>query len=139
MVRGNSLMTADELKLDAFNLISAVYRRSNPVVQTKKQYAPTQPTTYAEYHTLLMNERRREFLFEGKRFYDLVRASRRAGNTQELRKALATKYSEAGPAVSIKLIQMGFMYMPVARKEMKINPALVQNESYLDEDENKKQ
>jgi hypothetical protein len=34
---------------------------------------------------------------------------------------------------------MGFMYMPVARKEMKINPALVQNESYLDEDENKKQ
>jgi hypothetical protein len=139
LVRGNSLMTADELKLDAFNLISAVYRRSNPVVQTKKQYAPTQPTTYDEYHKLLMNERRREFLFEGKRFYDLVRASRRAGNTQELRKALATKYSEAGPAVSIKLIQMGFMYMPVARKEMKINPALVQNESYLDEDENKKQ
>ena len=25
------------------------------------------------------------------------------------------------------------------KKEMKINPALVQNESYLDEDENKKQ
>ena len=139
LVRGNSLMTADELKLDAFNLISAVYRRSNPVVQTKKQYAPTQPSTYDEYHKLLMNERRREFLFEGKRFFDLVRASRRAGNTQELRKALATKYSEAGPAVSIKLIQMGFMYMPVFRKEMKINPALVQNESYLDEDENKKQ
>jgi len=139
LVRGSSLTTADELKLDAFNLISAVYRRSNPVVQTKKQYAPSQPTTYAEYQKLLMNERRREFLFEGKRYFDLVRVSRRAGNTQELRKALATKYSEAGPAVAIKLIQMGFMYMPVARKEMKINPALVQNESYLDEDENKKQ
>lgn len=139
LVRGSSLTTADELKLDAYNLISAVYRRSNPVVQTKKQYAPNQPATYAEYHTLLMNERRREFLFEGKRYFDLVRVSRRAGNTQELRKALATKYSEAGPAVAIKLIQMGFMYMPVARKEMKINPALVQNESYLDEDENKKQ
>lgn len=139
LVRGNSLTTADELKLDAFNLISAVYRRSNPVVQTKKQYAPEQPQTYDSFHKLLMNERRREFLFEGKRFYDLVRASRRAGNTQEMRQALATKYSEAGPAVAIKLIQMGFMYMPVARKEMKINPALVQNESYLDEDENKKQ
>ncbi len=139
LVRGNSLTTPDELKLDAFNLISAVYRRSNPVVQTKKQYAPVQPETYDGYHKLLMNERRREFLFEGKRFYDLVRASRRAGNTQEMRQSLATKYSEAGPAVAIKLIQMGFMYMPVARKEMKINPALVQNESYLDEDENKKQ
>jgi hypothetical protein len=139
LVRGNSLTTADELKLDAFNLISAVYRRSNPVVQTKKQYAPEQPQTYDTFHKLLMNERRREFLFEGKRYYDLVRAARRVGNTQEMRQALATKYSEAGPAVAIKLIQMGFMYMPVYRKEMKINPALVQNESYLDEDENKKQ
>ena len=139
LVRGTSLTTADELKLDAYNLISAVYRRSNPVVQTKKQYAPEQPQTYDAFHKLLMNERRREFLFEGKRFYDLVRAARRVGNTQEMRQALATKYSEAGPAVAIKLIQMGFMYMPVYRKEMKINPALVQNESYLDEDENKKQ
>lgn len=139
LIPGTLLMTADELKEDAFKLISAVYRRSNPVVQTKTQYAPEQPSTYAAYQKLLMNERRREFLFEGKRFFDLVRLSRRAGNTQELRKALATKYSEAGPAVAIKLIQMGFMYMPVYRKEMKINPALVQNESYLDEDENKKQ
>ena len=139
LVRGNSLTTADELKDDAFKLISAVYRRSNPIVQTKTQYAPPQPSTYSDYHKLLMNERRREFLFEGKRFFDLVRVSRRAGNTQELRQALATKYSEAGPAVAIKLIQMGFMYMPVYKKEMKINPALVQNESYLDEEENKKQ
>ena len=139
LVRGNSLLTAEELKQDAFNLISAVYRRSNPVVKTKSQFAPQLPQTYSDFHKLLMNERRREFLFEGKRFFDLVRVSRRAGNTQELRQALATKYSEAGPAVAIKLIQMGFMYMPVARKEMKINPALVQNESYLDEDENKKQ
>ncbi len=139
LVYGNSLTTADELKLDAFKLISAVYRRSNPVVQTRAQYAPVQPETYDGYHKLLMNERRREFLFEGKRFFDLVRVSRRVGNTQEMRQALATKYSEAGPAVAIKLIQLGFMYMPVAKKEIKINPALVQNESYLDEDENKKQ
>jgi len=138
-LRGASLASAQELKDDAFNLISAVYRRSNPAVKTRTQYAPEQPSTYAGYHTLLMNERRREFLFEGKRFYDLVRSARRVGNTQELRQALATKYSEAGPAVSIKLYQMGFMYMPVARREIKINPALVQNESYLDEDENKKQ
>ena len=141
MVYGNSLMTPEELKEDAFNLISAVYCRSNPVVlnQSKDKFAPTMPQTYAAFHKLLMNERRREFLFEGKRFFDLVRASRRAGNTQELREALSTKFSEAGPAVAIKLIQMGFMYMPVFKDEMKINPALVQNECYLDEDENKKQ
>ena len=141
LVRGASLMTADELKEDAFKLISAVYCRSNPVVlnQSKEKMAPTMPQTYAAFHKLLMDERRREFLFEGKRFFDLVRASRRAGNTQELRQALATKFSEAGPAVAIKMIQMGFMYMPVFKDEMKINPVLVQNECYLDEDENKKQ
>ncbi len=139
LVSGNSLTTSEELKLDAYNLILAVYRRSNPVTRDKKTYLPNQPTNYDSYHKLLMNERRREFLFEGKRYFDLVRASRRAGNTQELRRALTTKYSDAGPAVAIKLIQMGFMYLPVYKKEMKINPALVQNESYLDEEENKKQ
>ena len=83
-----------------------------------------------------MNERRREFLFEGKRYYDLVRASRRVGNTREFRAALATKYGDAGASVAIKMIQLDFMYMPVAKSEMKVNPALVQNSCYLDEQEN---
>lgn len=139
LVRGNSLSTPDELKEDAFNLISAVYRRSNPYVYKEPKYAPKQPQDYDGFHKLLMNERRREFLFEGKRFYDLVRSARRNGNTLELRQALQTKYGEAAPAVTIKLVQMGFMYLPVYKKEMKINPALVQNECYLDEEENKKQ
>ena len=139
LVRGNSLSTPDELKEDAFNLISAVYRRSNPYVYKEPKYAPKQPQDYDGFHKLLMNERRREFLFEGKRFFDLVRSARRNGNTLELRQALQTKYGEAAPAVTIKLVQMGFMYMPVYKKEMKINPALVQNECYLDEEENKKQ
>lgn len=135
-VTGSSLATADELKKDAFDLISAVYRRSNPIVKTSPKYAPTQPTTYDGFHTLLMNERRREFLFEGKRYYDLVRASRRVGNTREFRAALATKYGDAGASVAIKMIQLDFMYMPVAKSEMKVNPALVQNSCYLDEQEN---
>ena len=137
-VLGSSLSTADELRLDAFNLISAVYRRSNPVVKTQPKYAPTQPSTYDGYHNLLMNERRREFLFEGKRYYDLVRTSRRVGNTREFRSALANKYGDAGASVAIKMIQLDFMYMPVAKSEMKVNPALVQNSCYLDEEENLK-
>ena len=135
-VSGSTLSEADELKLDAFNLISAVYRRSNPVVKTQPKFAPPQPTTYDGYHKLLMNERRREFLFEGKRYFDLVRASRRVGNTRKFRDALANKYGDAGASVAIKMIQMDFMYMPVYKNEMKVNPALVQNSCYLDEEEN---
>lgn len=135
-VMGSSLTTAEELKEDAYKLISAVYRRSNPVVKTQSTYAPTQPEKYNAFHTLLMNERRREFLFEGKRYYDLVRASRRVGNTREFRDALSNKYGEAGASVAIKMIQMDFMYMPVLKAEKKVNPALVQNSCYLDEEEN---
>lgn len=135
-VDASTLGSSDELLDDAFNLISAVYRRSNPMVKTQSKYAPTQPTTIGAYRTLLMNERRREFLFEGKRYFDLVRVSRRAGNTQQFRNALSTKYGDAGASVAIKMIQMDFMYMPVLRNEMKVNPSLVQNPCYLDEEEN---
>lgn len=135
-VAGSSLSDPDELKLDAFNLISAVYRRSNPVVKTQPKYAPTQPSTYESYHTLLMNERRREFLFEGKRYFDLVREARRIGTTEQFRKAMSSKYTDSNGAVAVKMVQMDFMYMPVLKSEKKVNPALVQNSCYLDEEEN---
>lgn len=133
---GSELSTPEDLKLDAFKLISAVYRRSNPQVKARATYAPTQPTTLETFRKLLMNERRRELLFEGKRYYDLVRASRRDGNTQQFRAALSQKYGEAGASVAIKMIKMDFMYMPVLKGEMEVNPALVQNPCYLDEIEN---
>ena len=137
-ISGSSLSTPDDLKLDAFNLISAVYRRSNPMVKSQAKYAPAQPSDYSGYHKLLMNERRREFLFEGKRYFDLVRSARRAGNTIEFRAALTAKYSDAGAAVANKMVQLDFMYMPVAKSEMKVNPELIQNSCYLDELENTK-
>lgn len=133
---GSEISDPEELKLDAFNLISAVYRRSNPILKTQTKYAPKQPTTVEAFRKLLMNERRREFLFEGKRYFDLVRASRREGNTRLFREALDAKYGDAGASVAIKMIQMDFMYMPVARPEMKVNPELEQNPCYLDEIEN---
>ena len=113
-----------------------MYRRSNPYVKTQPKYAPTQPSTYEGYHTLLMNERRREFLFEGKRYFDLVREARRIGTTELFRKALSSKFTDSNGAVAVKMVQMDFMYMPVLKSEMKVNPALVQNSCYLDEEEN---
>jgi hypothetical protein len=135
---GANLATPDDMRLDAYNLISAVYRRSNPMVKSQARYAPTQPSDYSGYHKLLMNERRREFLFEGKRYFDLVRSARRTGNTIEFRAALTAKFSDAGAAVANKMVQLDFMYMPVSKSEMKVNPELIQNSCYLDELENTK-
>lgn len=135
--------SAADLYTDAYNLITAVYLRSNPAAQSSNRlntYAPTLNTlnTLNALRTYLMNERRREFLFEGKRYYDLVRMARREGNTDRFRATLASKYSGGSNALKVKMMMMDFMYMPVHKDQMELNPNLVQNAAYNDEEENVK-
>lgn len=132
---GASLSTADELYQDAFNLISAVYLRSNPEAPTGGRPAFANYTTYESMMKLLDNERRREFLFEGKRYYDLVRRSRRDGNTDYYVASLASKFGEASKAVLIKMAMLDFIYMPYAERQIDVNPLLDQNPAYAKEDE----
>lgn len=134
---GASLMTAEELYDDAFNLISAVYVRSNPATKTTSGAKPNRADFkhLADFETLLMNERQRELLFEGKRYFDLVRQSRREGNTNKFAQKLASKFGDGGAAVGIKMKQMDFMYMPILKTQIQVNPNLRQNDAYADEDE----
>jgi len=74
-------------------------------------------------------------MFEGKRYYDLVRRARREGNTSHFASAVSSKFGEASKAVLIKMAMMDFMYMPYAEKQLDVNPNLKQNPAYiLDED-----
>ena len=132
---GASLSTADELYQDAFNLISAVYLRSNPEAPSGARRAFANYTTYESMMKLLDNERSREFLFEGKRYYDLVRRSRRDGNTEYYAASLASKFGEASKAVLIKMAMLDFIYMPYAERQIDVNPLLNQNPAYAKEDE----
>lgn len=139
---GASLSTPEELYDDAFELICAVYRRSNPAA--KNASSPLVPqradfTTVDHFETLLMNERHREFLFEGKRYFDLVRQARREGNTSKFQSAIVSKYGEASKAVIIKMAMMDFMYMPYLKSQIQLNSNLKQNAAYADEEENLKQ
>lgn len=134
LVNGEAIaMTAAELYADALNIIRASYVRSNPNTMNVKSALPT-ASTFADYETCLMNERRREFLFEGKRYYDLVRQARRDGNTARFISSLTRKYADGGASVAIKMRNMDFMYMPVLKKQMQLNGNLVQNSAYLDEE-----
>lgn len=136
-IDGASLFgNAEALYDDAFNLIVAVYARSNPYALRKSTKMLPQRSSYtskASFETLLMNERRREFLFEAKRYYDLVRVSRREGNMDAFRAALSSRYESA--AVKVKLGIPDFMYMPIAKAQLKVNPRLKQNQAYYDEEE----
>ena len=135
---GSSLSTPEELYMDAFNIICAVYLRSNPVAQTQQTTSCPQLTNYTTYNsfvTLCENERRREFMFEGKRYFDLVRRARREGNTGHFASAVSVKFGEASKAVLIKMAMMDFMYMPYAEDQLDVNPNLKQNPAYvIDED-----
>lgn len=141
---GSSLVeSASDLYADAYNLITAVYIRSNPGAVTSKRLgtnAPqlTQFNGLATFETYLMNERRRELLFEGKRYYDLVRQARREGNTDKFSTALSSKFTGGAGSIQMKMKMMDFMYMPILKGQMQVNPYLVQNPAYADEEENVK-
>ena len=141
---GSSLVeSASDLYADAYNLITAVFIRSNPGAVTSSRLgtgAPqlTQFKGLAAFETYLMNERRRELLFEGKRYYDLVRQARREGNTDKFSSALASKFTGGSGSLQMKMKMMDFMYMPIFKNQMKVNPYLVQNPAYADEEENVK-
>ncbi len=139
-LKGSSLSSSKELYDDAFNLISAVYLRSNPACKNTTSAAPARSSysSIENFRKLLLNERRREFLFEGKRYFDLVRLSRRLGNTSELRTAIVSKYGEASKAVIIKMAQLDFMYMPILKSQIQVNPNLKQNPCYDDEEQSVK-
>ena len=142
---GNVLQTPEELYQDAFNLISAVYMRSNPDAQKggAESFRPKlmDYTKYDDFVTLLENERHRELLFEGKRYYDLVRRARREGNTTHFASAVSSKFGQASKMVLIQMAKMDFMYMPYAEAQLKVNPNLRydetsrQNPAYPDEKE----
>ena len=69
-------------------------------------------------------------MFEGKRWYDLVRRSRRDGNTDYLRQQSTAKYSSNKSLVESKLTRMEAIYWPYNNDELKVNPFLVQNPAF---------
>ena len=87
-------------------------------------------STKAQMEELVLRERHRELMFEGKRWYDLVRLSRRVGNTTTLTQAALQKVSTGSSLIQNKLSKMDAIYLPYNNDEMKVNPFLVQNPAF---------
>jgi hypothetical protein len=79
---------------------------------------------------LVMDERHRELMFEGKRWYDLVRMAYRTGSTKELGKTVTKKQVTNISGIQIRLADFNALYMPYSRSELKVNPYLKQNSAY---------
>ena len=99
--------------------------------------------------TLVLNERARELCFEGKRWFDLLRYNYRHVEGVDYYKMLhefggkfVTNYagfnsylqrkSSGGAAVVAKMPSEPYLYMPIIKSEIDVNPLLYQNPVYSD-------
>ena len=110
----------------AFELVSAVYTRANlKGEELKKKDYPTQENM----RDLVLLERQRELLFEGKRWFDLVRKARREGTSDAMLDLATQKYTNPG-SVKSKWIKPDMLYLPIHEDELKVNTLLEQNPEY---------
>ena len=120
---------ADTLLKQAFEIVNAINKRSN-CSSGSKDLDFNNYSTKSLMQALVLEERQRELMFEGKRWYDLVRKARREGSTDYLVGTVSRKGSSGGTAISSKLARMESIYWPYHIDEMKVNPYLIQNPAF---------
>ena len=113
----------------AFDLTNAVYSRSNLSALDKDSLAFSSYGTQSEMRDLVLLERQRELMFEGKRWFDLVRKARREGTNGSMLDLAKRKYNKP-EAVKSKWIKPDMLYLPIYEEELKVNTLLKQNPEY---------
>jgi hypothetical protein len=129
----------DNIARQAFTLANVVNKRSYCVVDlstTKDTLEFKDYQTTAALENLVMRERQCELMFEGKRWYDLVRRSLRDGKTDVLREAIGRR---TGPNSTLAKNFFGnantwewAIFWPYNYEELIVNKKLKANPAYGD-------
>lgn len=116
----------------AFDLVSLVFDRANPELGSGS-LSFSQYGSQLLMRNLVFDERQREFLFEGKRYFDLLRRIKREGTTRNvIGTYLIRKYTDLDQATVLsKINDKDAIYMPINNDELKRNTLLVQNPFYI--------
>ena len=115
---------------NAFKLVNAVNKRSIGEQVLKDTLALKNYKTKEAITNLVYEERHRELMFEGKRYYDLVRRSQRDGNTDYLASKCSNKDANLQSIIMSKMKKMDAIYWPYNLDEIKVNPNLHQNSAF---------
>lgn len=113
----------------AFNLAAAVYHRANILAEEADTLKFNGYSTQNVLRDFVLEERHRELMFEGKRWFDLVRKARREGSTSAMLDLATRKYTNPG-SVKSKWIKPDMLYLPYHENELKVNTLLEQNPEY---------
>lgn len=129
------LMKAEALALtgrgeEAIALIERVRDRANALEETAKVVNAENTEGIIEY---ILEERAREFAFEGKRWFDLLRVARRDDYARLdllLNAVLENAPAERMQSIITKYRDINSHYWPILQVELNRNPNLVQNPFY---------
>ena len=106
----------DSLLKQAYQIVNVINKRSNCATSN-------QDIKYDSYSSknlmanLVLDERQRELMFEGKRWFDLVRRSLRDGNTNYLVSQVMRKGSDNASVTQSKLAKMDAIFWPYNKDE----------------------
>lgn len=134
-LRNDTLTPGNKDLEESFELVKAVYYRSNPYKVTSADSISYTAGNAESLQELVLEERQRELAFEGKRWFDLVRKALRDGETGPMLDILINrKYETNQKAIRSKMSAMDCMFFPILEREVKTNPLLKQNPAYETED-----
>lgn len=119
-----AVTTSNQSQADeALKMCNIIYERAN-------QENESLTADLSNIEDVVMEERRREFCFEGKRWFDLLRMVRRNGNTEKAVQLVAASRSGDTSLLEARLSTIDSWYLPISKSEMNANPHLVQNDYY---------
>jgi len=111
----------------ALKLVNQTYLRANANADSLDI---STYSTKAKMEELVLRERQRELMFEGKRWFDLMRIAIREQSVATLNTYIEHKSS--GSSSSLGAPVLDAMYMPIAKEELESNSQMVQNPYYED-------
>ncbi|MBN1133128.1 MAG: RagB/SusD family nutrient uptake outer membrane protein [Bacteroidales bacterium] len=114
---------------EALHLVNTTYLRANPdLVNDSLRFENYSGQIQME--ELVLRERQRELMFEGKRWFDLMRLAKREDSPERLLSYVMPKFSGDQALQYSKMSVMDALYFPILQAEIDANPALVQNPFY---------
>ena len=125
---------------EAFEIVSAIYNRANDLTEGNTNCLKADKySDQASMRQLVRDERHRELMFEGKRWYDLVRYALHDGNNQDLINTVLPKQQKNANRIRVQLQSQNALFWPYAEREIDMNPDNIkQNPAYVTTETSKK-